>query len=266
VRSATIERQSFRLALAALSVSLAGCGATTDRALEETFQQVYPIEPTANITIKNDDGTVHIYGSPANEMRVEAIKRAYTRERLKQIAVNLSVQPGAVSIRTSFPPRKAWSLSDRSGTVDYTLVVPQTANISQLDMGNGEVLVEGMHGHTTRARLGNGRMFVHNCHSNVGLTMNRGTLTLVYDWWEPGKFVTEATIASGNVWAFLPSDAALHLIAETGNGKIANDFADTSERISDDLTKIDTSIHTGGEATIKIHAGQGNIKIAEANP
>jgi DUF4097 and DUF4098 domain-containing protein YvlB len=96
--------------------------------------------------------------------------------------------------------------------------------------------------------------------------MNRGTLTLVYDWWEPGKFVTEATIASGNVWAFLPSDAALHLIAETGNGKIANDFADTSERISDDLTKIDTSIHTGGEATIKIHAGQGNIKIAEANP
>jgi hypothetical protein len=265
VRSATIKRQSFYLGLAALSVSLAGCGAA-DHALEETFEQFYTIEPTANITIENEDGTVHIYGSPANEMRVEAIKRAYTRERLKQIAVDVSVQPGAVSIRTSFPPRKAWGLSDRSGTVDYTLVVPQTATISQLDLGKGEVLVEGMHGHTARARLGNGRMFVHNCYSNVGLTVSLGNLTLVYDWWEPGKFLTKATIASGNVWAFLPSDAALHLIAETGNGKISNDFGDTDEGASDDVTKIDTSIHAGGEATIKIHAGQGNIKIAEANP
>jgi hypothetical protein len=266
VRSATIERQSFYLVLAALSVSLAGCGAATNGALEETFEQVYPIEPTTNISIKNEDGTVHIYGSPANEMRVEAIKRAYTRERLKQITVNLSVQPGAISIRTSFPPRKAWSLSDRSGTVDYTLVVPQTANISQLDLGKGEVLVEGMHGHTVHARLESGRMFVHNCYSNIGLTMSRGTLTLTYDWWEPGKFLTEATIERGNVRAFLPSDAALHLIAETGNGKIANDFGDAGERTPDDMTKIDTAIHAGGEATIKIHAAQGNINIAEANP
>ena len=266
MRSATIERQTFYLVLAALSASLAGCEPVKDRALEETFQQVYPIEPTTNITIKNEDGTVHIYGSPANEMRVEAIKRAYTRERLKQIAVNLSVQQGAVSIRTSFPPRKAWGLSDRSGTVDYTLVVPQTATISQLDLGNGEVLIDGMHGRTVRARLGSGRMSAHNCFSNVELRTNRGNLTLAYDWWETGKFLIEATIARGNVWTFLPSDAALHLIAETRNGEIGNDFGEPHERTSDGMTKVDTSIHSGGEATIRIHAGQGNIKIVEANP
>jgi len=266
VRSATIERQTFYLILAALSTSLAGCGPAKDRALEETFEQVYPVEPTTNITIKNEDGTVHIYGSPANEMRVEATKRAYTRERLEQIAGNLSVHPGAVSIRTSFPPRKAWGLSDRSGTVDYTLVVPQSANISQLDLGNGEVLIDGMHGRTVRARLGSGRMFAHNCFSNVELRTNGGNLTLVYDWWETAKFLIEATIEKGNVRAFLPSDAALHLIAETGNGKIASDFGDPGERASDDVMKIDTSINAGGEATIKIHAGQGNVKIVEANP
>jgi len=266
VRSATIERQTFCLILAALSASLAGCAPAKDRALEETFEQVYAIEPTTNITIKNEDGTVHIYGSPANEMRVEATKRAYTRERLEQIAVNLSAQPGAVSIRTSFPPRKAWGLSDRSGTVDYTLVVPQTANISQLDLGNGEILIDGMHGRTVRARLGSGRMFAHNCFSNVELRTNGGNLTLAYDWWETAKFLIEATIATGNLWAFLPSDATVHLVAETGNGKIANDFGDSGERTSDDMTKIDTSLHAGSEATVKIRTGQGNIKIVEANP
>jgi hypothetical protein len=193
-------------------------------------------------------------------MRLAVIKRAYTRERLKQIVVNFSIRPGDVSIRTTFPPRKAWGLFDRSGTVDYTLVVPQTAKISQLDLGNGEVLMDGMHGRTARTRLGSGRMFAHNCFSNVELTTSRGTLTLAYDWWEPGKFLIQATIARGNAWAFLPSDAALHLIAQTGNGKIASDFGDSGERTSDNMTKIDTSIHAGGEATLKIHAGQATLK------
>ena len=61
-------------------------------------------------------------------MRVQAIKRAYTRERLKQIAVDVSIQPGSVSISTKLPPKPKWALFDRSGMVDYTIVAPATAN------------------------------------------------------------------------------------------------------------------------------------------
>jgi len=53
--------------------------------LEEIFEQSYPIEPTANVAIRNGDGAIFVYGSPANEIRVQAIKKAYTYERLKQI-------------------------------------------------------------------------------------------------------------------------------------------------------------------------------------
>src|SRR5439155_2797958 len=101
-----------------------------------------------NVTVSNGDGAVFVYGSNANEMRVQVIKRAYTRERLKQIAVNVSVQLGSISINTKFPPKPKWALFDRSGTVDYTIVLPQTANISRLELANGEVLVDGMHGPT----------------------------------------------------------------------------------------------------------------------
>ncbi len=144
--SAVTNRQRFRPIFAALSLSLASCGSTTDRTLEETFDQFYTIEPRANIAIKNVDGTICIYGSSANEIRVQAIKRAYTPRRLKQIAVNVSVQPGCASIETNFPKKQTWGLFDRSGTVEYTIVVPQTANISRLELGNGEILVDGMHG------------------------------------------------------------------------------------------------------------------------
>jgi hypothetical protein len=91
-------------------------------------------------------------------MRVQAIKGAYAAGRLKQIVVNVSVRPGSVSIETSFPSKPNWGLLDRSGTVEYTIVVPQTANISQLELGNGEFLVEGMRGQRLHAQLESGRI------------------------------------------------------------------------------------------------------------
>ena len=266
MRSATINRQPFRLIFAASLLSLTGCGSATDRTLEETFEQSYAIEANADVTIKNGDGTVRIYGSGSNEMRVQAIKRAYTRDRLKQIAVNVFVQPGAVSIKTNFPAIQKWGLSDRSGTVEYTIVVPQTASISHLKLNNGEVLVDGMHGQTVHARLGTGRMFDHNCFSNVDLMVTRGTLTLAYEWWEQGKFSVQAKIADGNAWAFFPGDAAFLLIAETVRGKIANDFGEKGTRRGEETTKVNMPVHGGGETAIRMHVEEGNIKVLEQNP
>jgi len=266
VRSAISHLQGIRLILAVLLPAVTGCGSATERTLEEVFEQVYAIEPTANVTVTNDDGAVFIYGSNINEMRVEAIKKAYTRERLKQIAVNVSVQEGSVSIETSIPKKQKWGFSDRSGTVDYTIIVPATANLSRLQLGDGEVLVDGMRGKTVRAKLRNGRVFAHNCFSNVEFTLDRGTLALAYEWWEPEKFSIQANIGLGNAWALLPSNAAFHLVAETGDGTIENDFEKPADRRTEEITKTDTLVHGGDKAVLRIHAMAGNIKIVEANP
>jgi len=37
--------------------------------------------------------------------------------------------------------------------------------------------------------------------------MNRGTLTLGYDWWEQGKFSAHVNVGQGNASVFLPTDA-----------------------------------------------------------
>ena len=264
--SATISRQTFRLIFIAWSLSLTGCGSATDRTFEETIQQSYKIEPGTSISIKSVDGSIHVYGSPASEITVQATKRAYTPKRLKQIAVNVSVQPDAVAIETNFPKEPRWGFFDRSGTVDYTIVLPDTASISRLELANGEVSVEGMRGQSVHAHLGEGRMFDHNCFSNVDVTVGRGTLTLAYEWWEPGKFSVQANIANGNAIAFFPSDAVFHLIAETVHGRIASDFAPEGERRAEPTAKIDMSVNGGGEVGIKMNATEGNIKIVEQNP
>jgi len=199
-------------------------------------------------------------------MTLQAIKRAYSTKRLKQIVVDVSVQPGTVAIETTFPREPTWGLRDRSGTVDYTIVVPDTANISRLELANGEISVKEMRGQSVQARLETCQLFMQNCFSTVDVVLGRGTLTLAYEWWEPGKFSVQTKIADGNAWAFLPSDAAFHLIAETVRGKIASDFTTVGEHRAEAMTKVDVLVNGGGETEIRMRAPEGNIKVVEQNP
>jgi hypothetical protein len=268
VRSAPTKKRNVRQIVAVLLLSLAGCGSESDRVLEETFERLYTIEPNANITIQNGNGAVLVYASNTSEMQVHAVKRAYRRSRLTQIAIDVSTKPGSVSITTKFPPRPKWGLFDRSGTVDYTVVVPATANISGLELDAGEILVDGMRGAATRARLGEGRMFARNCFTNSDLAIRRGNLILSYDWWEENNFSAQANIAHGNAWVYLPSDAAFHLLVKAVHGEIFNDFESraVARPTAAKGTKIDALVNGGGQATIKFRVREGDIKIVEANP
>src|SRR3954451_25246065 len=109
---------------------LNGCGSGNNRVLEEISEQVHTVEPGANITIRNHDGAILVYGSDANEVRVRSLKKAYSQERLNLIAIDVSVKAGSVSITAKTPPQPKWAFSDHSGTIECTIVVPATATIS----------------------------------------------------------------------------------------------------------------------------------------
>ncbi len=269
MRAGAANRQKLSAIISALLVIfLNGCGGAGDRVVEETFDRLYTIEPSAKITIQSGDGAVMVYGSNVNEMQVHVVKKAYSQARLTQIAIDVSSKPGSVSITTKFPPKPKWGLFDRSGTVDYTIVVPATVTISGLELDAGEILVDGMRGSMTRARLGEGRIFTRNCFTNLDLAVRRGNLIVSYDWWEEGRFSAEANVAAGNVWMYVPGDADFQLLAEAAHGKIVSDFESIALEAPAAAAgmKTDTRMHGGGEATVEIRVEKGNINIVEANP
>jgi DUF4097 and DUF4098 domain-containing protein YvlB len=245
-----------------------GLVATTTKAqpiLEETIEKTCPIQPTAKISIRNSDGSIRIYGADINEIRLQAIKRAYRVQRLAQISVKISVEPGQVSIDTEYPSKSKWGFCDRSGTVDYVIVVPWTCDIIRADLVNGELLVEGMRGGKVHARLENGRLFGHNCFTDLHVAVANGGLDVSYDWWEGHKFSLDAEIVNGNARAFIPGDAAFHLVASSVNGHVVSDFIEKEHRQSGGVPKIDLLVGETSVTDIKVHAINGSIKIAEAN-
>ena len=244
------------------------CGGADKIVLQEFCEKVYTVEPNTSISIQNQDGAILVYGSNHNEMLVQSLKKAYSHERLNQIAIDVSTKPGAVSVVAKVPPRPKWDFRDFSGTVDFTIVVPATASISALDLNAGEVLLDSMHGREVHARLGDGRIFAKNCFTNLDVTMKRGTLTLAFDWWEQEKFSAEINVGQGTAWVFLPTEAGFHLLARAARGKIVNDFNNVplTANSSPQEMKIDQLINGGSSATIDIRVEKGDIKIGEANP
>ena len=232
------------------------------------IDHVYPVEPTATLSVSNRDGSIRVYaaGSETRSVQVEAIKKAYSAERLKAISVRVSAQPNSISIETIYPPDSDARFSDRSGTVDYVIVVPHAIRISKLELTNGEVQLDGMRSDEARAQLGNGRLFAHNCFGNLNLSLKTGNLAIVYEWWEEREFSIHATIQDGNAFAYIPTEAAFHLIAHTATGKIANDFAEKEQRRTEPINKVDMLVGGGGKTTFQFETQDGNVKIAEHNP
>lgn len=246
----------------AVAISLLVCAqsALAVDVLEEIVEQKYVIEPNATLSIFNTDGSIRVYGHDAAEISIQAIKKAYTAERLKEIMVDVKASSTSVVINTTFPPRKN-AVSDRSGTVDYILIVPQTITITQLDLVNGEVLVEGLRGGSATAHLTNGWLAGHNCFADLVLTIGTGRLDVAYDWWENYKFSVTASSTRGSIRAILPGDASVILNANTLTGRIANGFDPKKTTDGDVIHSVNTVIGPDAEAVIELKAEDGNIRI-----
>ena len=238
-----------------------GCVKAVEKEMTETVEQTIEMDPTGTLSVGNSNGSVRIYGSAAPEMKMTAIKRARTAKQLSEIKVDVTERSGAVTIDTKFAAQKKRSSSDPMA-VDYTLVVPQTVQLTRLDVENGDVVIVGMRGEGLRANLVNGQLSAQNCFSNTQLSVGNGALHLSYDWWEQRSFSIHGQITEGNASASIPSRASFHLDAQSSRGKVINDFSETVELGGRSARRVEHSVGVGVSPKISLRATNGDIRIA----
>src|SRR5207302_11187056 len=102
--------------------------------LEDVVERRFPLDPSGTFSLRAIDGTVEIFGTDSREVKIVAIKKAFSLERLNAIAIRVDARADAVNIETTPPPAPRHRFSDRFGTVEFTINVTHTARITDVEL------------------------------------------------------------------------------------------------------------------------------------
>lgn len=211
--------------LCALLALAVGAHASDHRGvLTEEFHQTYPITSDGRVELDNINGPVHISSWDRNEVKVDAVKYGDTKERLDEAKIEVQAGKESVSIRTRYPDHDhTWNRGshDNPASVEYTLTVPRTARLDEINLVNGALDVAGVSGEV-RASCVNGRLEAHELAGRAELSTVNGRLTAEFR--QLGGQTVELNSVNGAVDLTIPSDSNAEVEASTVSGGIDNDF------------------------------------------
>jgi len=207
---------------------------------------------------------VHIATGDRNEVKVDAIKSASTKERLDEARIEIDAGRDYVSIRTKYRDRdQTWNddnWHNNPPSVEYTVTVPLGAHLDEIKLINGSLDVAGVSGEV-RASCINGKLEAKDLSGRAQLSTINGRLDARFS--HLSGSALELNSVNGSVKLTIPSDAKAEIEANTVSGDIENDFGLHVNRhryVGRDMR----GELAGGGARIKLENVNGRIEIRHA--
>lgn len=232
--------------------------------LTQEFHQTYPISANGRVALDNINGPVHITAWDRSEVKVDAIKSAWTQERLDGAQIQVEAGKDYVSIRTEYRDHDlTFSDEDRNNpaSVEYTLTVPRTVRLDEIKLINGSLDVQGVSGEV-RASCINGHLTARSLGGRVKLSTINSRVDAQFE--RLVQSPVELSSVNGPVVLTLPSDSKAELEASTVSGSIRNDFGlpvNNHRYVGHDLR----GELAGGGTRIQLRNVNGTIDIRHAN-
>jgi DUF4097 and DUF4098 domain-containing protein YvlB len=192
-------------------------------AFTEELHQTYALTPDGRIELDNINGAVHISSWDRNDVKLDAVKYADTKEKLDDVQIKVSVTKDDISIQTKFRDHGgSWFGSHNNpGGVEYTLKVPRTVRLDEIKLINGSLDVTAISGEVHASCI-NGRLDAHDLSGRAELSTINGRLDARFDQL-PGHSI-ELNSVNGSLDLTIPSDSKADIEANTVSGGIDNDF------------------------------------------
>jgi Putative adhesin len=196
----------------------------SDHAFTEEFHQTYSLTADGRVELDNINGAVHISTWDKNEVKVDALKYAGTKERLDEARIEIDSGKDYLSIRTKYPDHDQsfnWGSRNNPAGVEYTLTVPRGARLDEIKLINGALDLTGVSGEVHASCI-NGRLEAHNLSGRSELSTINGHLEARFD--QLAGASIELNSVNGSVELTIPSDSKAEIEASTISGGIDNDF------------------------------------------
>jgi DUF4097 and DUF4098 domain-containing protein YvlB len=224
--------------------------------LEEEFHHTYALAADGRVSLENINGNVQVTSWSRNEVRVNAIKRASSRERLEAIEIKIDSDPDELQIKTRYHPH----FNNNPGDVEYTLMVPRGARIDRFELVNGAFDAEDLGGEVNASSV-NGRIQVRGLSGGARLSVVNGQLEATFDRLDEPKTISLDSV-NGSIDLAIPPDASVTLDASTVSGSIHDDFGlpVTGQFVG---YKLHGTLGDG-RAQVRLSDVNGSIKIRRA--
>jgi DUF4097 and DUF4098 domain-containing protein YvlB len=210
--------------LAALFVLALQAHASEQGSETEEFHQTYPLSAGGRIELENINGAVHISAWDRSEVKVDAVKRAWSKQRLEEAKIRINASEDSISIRTEYPEHNQTFWNDghenQPASVEYTVTIPRNAHLDSVNLVNGSLDLDGLGGEI-KASCVNGKLAARNLGGRAELSTVNGKLEAKVERLESPLEVSSVNAA---VLVTLPSDAKADLEASTVNGSLDDDF------------------------------------------
>jgi DUF4097 and DUF4098 domain-containing protein YvlB len=225
--------------------------------VREEFRQTYPLAAGARIHLKNVVGTVRITTWERNEVRVEAMKTAPTRQILDDASIKIESSPTEISILTKYPEMS----NNEQAVVEYNLTVPRSVAMLDAHVDIASLYIDGVGGDVTASSI-NGEVIAHGLAGEARLSTINGRLEASFERLNKSKHVTLTSVNSGIILT-LPPDASAEVWANSQHSSIKNDFGLQVQRSDFRGSALNGTIGSGG-TRITLNNDYGTIHIRRA--
>ena len=234
------------LAIAASSASYANAiGAS-----QVEFRQLYSLAPNGRVTIQNQYGNVSIVGWDRDEVLVEAVKRSSDPRRLDDARIVVEPVDGALSIRTEYAGADTQNATQHAPKVEYRILVPRYANLEDVKLGNGGLMISGIAG-TVKASSVNGSIKAEKLEGRADLSTVNGQLEADFDRVGAAHPITLNSV-NGPIKLLLPWGTRASLNARNVSGGIDTEFGHPA-RVN------------GAQRLSVVHEGGPQIRLTNVN-
>jgi DUF4097 and DUF4098 domain-containing protein YvlB len=234
--------------------------------LREEFHQTYPLSATGRVSLENINGGVQIKVWDRAAVQVDAIKKAYRKDRLAEAKIEVNASEESIRIKTEYPYenqnfRSGEGRYDNPAIVEYILTVPRQAMLESIELVNGSLDIDGVEGNV-RASSINGRLTARSLAGEAKLSTVNGQLHATFMKLNESKAISLSSV-NGNLTVIIPSNSNASIRAGTVHGGISNDFGLKVKHGEYVGHSMDGQIGTGGPR-IKLGNVNGGIKITHA--
>ncbi len=231
--------------------------------MTEEFHQTYPLSAGGRVELDNINGAVHITGWDRNEVKVDAVKYANSKERLDEAKIRVDASSSLVSIRTEYPDHDLTFNSfgrNNPASVEYTLTVPRSGRLDEIKLVNGALDIQAVSGEVNASSV-NGGVTVRGSEGRTEVSTVNGRLDVEFT-----RITATAELSSvnGSLMVTLPSDAKAEIEASTVSGRISNDFGLSTSNHNWVGHDLKAELGNGGPR-IKLSNVNGRIEIRHAN-